>query len=81
MSYQRSRENKRRLRKLYEETKYSYGAGAYYCDKKHRYVKYSCHCKSIKLVCRRTTRRRMVNQDSLSRGGYRKLYDYWWTIL
>lgn len=80
MSYSRSRETRRRLKRLYDETKHTYGAGAYYDDDKNRYVRYSCNDKNAKIICKRITRRRMAKLDNTTRGSYRKLYDYWWII-
>jgi hypothetical protein len=83
MSYKAARERNRRLKKLGKKTENSYGAGAWYNEKKGRYIKYSCHRKSLKEQCRRTTRRRMKNMDDLiARGGYyKKIFDYWWELL
>lgn len=39
MGYRRAKERNRRLKKLYDETKNGYGAGAYYNEKKKRYIK------------------------------------------
>lgn len=80
MSHTRSIETKRRLNNLYRQTKYAYGAGAYFDEKKNRLIKYSVNNKTIKLICRRTTRRHIANDDNTMRGGYRKYYDYWWEI-
>ena len=41
MSYQRSLEEKRRLKNLYEETKTCYGGGCYFDTSTGRYVRYS----------------------------------------
>lgn len=83
MSYKRARERNRRLRKLYEETKNSYGAGA--GIKGTRLYRYSCHDKDLKKICRRSVRRRIkqINTETSLRekGGYKKLFDYWWELL
>lgn len=82
MSYKRKQEDKRRLKKLYEKTKYGYGAGAWFSEKKGRYIRYSCHNEWLKTRCRRMTRRKMKNIDISHKGNeYKKLYDYWWKIL
>ena len=39
MSYQRSKEDERRLKKTYEMTKNSYGPGVWYSERKNRYIK------------------------------------------
>ena len=41
MGYRRHYEDKQRLKKLHNETKGSFYAGAYFDDKKHRYVRFS----------------------------------------
>ena len=82
MSYQRKREENRRLKKLYEETKNAYGAGAWYDERKGRYIRYSCHSEWLKTHCRRMTRRRMKNKTGRYSGcAYKKFYDYWWELL
>ncbi len=82
MSYNRKWEEKRRLKKLYNETKYGYGVGAFYDENKNRIIKYSCHNKWTKEHCRRMIRRRLKNKFGNYSGCiYKKLYDYWWEIL
>lgn len=82
MSHKRKCEENRRLKKLYEKTKYNYGAGVWFDERKGRYIKYSCHNKWLKTHCRRMVRRRMKNKDMALKGnGYRKLFDYWWELL
>ena len=86
MAYRQARERKKHLSKLYEETKSSYGAGAWLNEEKGRYIKYSCHNKWLKLHCRRTTRRRMrhIPCEDTKHGKnnvYKKYYDYWWELL
>ena len=84
MSYQRARERNRRLKKLYDKTKNGYGAGAWYDEKKERYIRYFCHDKDLKKQCRRTTRRRLKQRhcgERLNRGAYKKVFDYWWELL
>lgn len=84
MSYQRARERNRRLRKLYDATKNGYGNGAWYDEEKSRYIRYSCHDKDLKDLCRRTTRRRLkrLDPDAMpQRGSYKKVFDYWWILL
>ena len=81
MSYKRTQIEKHKLKKLYDETWHNYGAGAYYDDRKNRFVKYSCHNRWLRAHCRRVTRRRLKNIDySFSGGNYKKIYDYWWEV-
>ena len=84
MSYHRSQEEKRRLKKLYNTIGVRYWpGGAWYSDKKERYVRYwrsGHHSKYCKFCQRQANRavRRARHVDSYSH--YRKLYDYWWEI-
>ncbi len=81
MSHKRSAETKRRLCKLYEEAGRHYRAGAYFDEDKGRYIRYSVNSQRIKTVCKRVTRRRIKSDyENMSKGGYRKIYDYWWTV-
>ena len=82
MSYKRKVIENKKLRKLYENTKNWYGAGAYYDERKKRIIRYSCHCKYFKKLSRRIARRKLNNCDDRYCGSqYKKLFDYWWTIL
>ena len=82
MSYKRKQEEKRRLKKLYEKTKYGYCAGAWYDERKKRIIRYSCHIKSEKKWCKRLTRRKLNRlSENYSNCAYKKIYDYWWQIL
>ena len=82
MSYQRKQEEKRRLKKLYDKSKFLYGMGAYWDEDKNRFIRYSCHNRLTKLYCRRITRKRLKNNyNCYSDCLYKRLYDYWWEIL
>lgn len=83
MSYYRSQERNRRLKKVYDETRTHCGAGVYYSDKKKRYIKYSPSNKSgyTKYLRRLANRKVRKNKNLLRYGSYRKAYDYWWTLL
>ena len=82
MSHKRKKEDNRRLHKLYDKTKYAYGAGAWYDEKKDRFIKYSCHDKWTRTHCRRITRRKLNRTfDQYQYNSYRKIYDYWWNII
>ena len=70
MGYRRSKERNRRLKKLYDETKNWYGAGAYYDEDKKRYIRYSpCknsgYTKYLRKVANRKVRR---SKDCLKHG-------------
>ena len=82
MSYHRKQEEKRRLKKTYNQTKHAYGCGVYYDERKNRFIRHSCHNKWTKTHCRRMTRRRLNRQFNCYSGClYKKFYDYWWKIL
>lgn len=82
MSYKRSQERKHRLKKLYDQTKNSYGAGVWYSEKKNRYIRYSCHSSWLKHYCRKITRRRIKWDNDLTgkNNSYKKKFDYWWAL-
>ena len=81
MSHKRSVEDKRRLKKLYEDTKNNYGSGVWHDEKKNRYIRYTCHNEWFKTHSRRIIRRKLKNSDILLDGNkYKKIYDYWWTV-
>ena len=79
----RSRVEKQRLKKLYGETKYSYGAGAYYDEHKKRYIRYSCNDKALRQIMNRRVRRKLKrnHEDIVQIGQYKKLAEYWWILL
>ena len=75
---------KRRLKKLYNETKNIYGVGAYYDSYKKRIIKDSVNSASVRTACNRRFRRRWKNgrYDTVSNGAaYRKHEDYWWFVI
>ena len=83
MGHQRKMEEHRRLRKVYIETRHSYGAGVYFYERKNRYVRYSVGSqrsrgKYLRNVANRKVRR---SNNPSNHGGYRKVYDYWWELL
>lgn len=80
--YRRSKENRRRLKKLYESTKNSYGAGAWFSDRKQRYIRYAPsntpgYTKYLRRISNRKVRHR---KELLNHGAYKKAFDYWWTL-
>lgn len=82
MSYRRSKEDKHRLKKLYDKTKNSYGAGAWYNEKKERYIRFYSsntpgYTKYLRRIANRKVRRAKI---PLKYSQYKKLYDYWWTL-
>ncbi|MCI6366999.1 MAG: hypothetical protein MR911_10970 [Spirochaetia bacterium] len=81
MNYKSKQEEKRRLQKLYNKTKTSFGAGAYFDNKKNRIIRYYIYPegkKFLKRLSRRTVRR---NKEKLNGSLYKRLYDYWYELL
>ena len=79
MSHKRSVEDKRRLEKMSQGS--NFPTGAYYNERKHRYVRMKTDTKWVKNISTRTIRRKLKDKDyHLQRGNYKKLFDYWWTI-
>lgn len=78
---------KNKLKKLYEETKNYYGAGAYFDYNKQRIVKYSCNSKYVRKMCNKIFRRKMNrtirgDYDNIPNGSvYKKYTEYWWSII
>lgn len=71
-----------RLKKVYNETKNSYGAGVYYDKKKKRYIKVSAsNTPGLSKWMRRIGHKKIRRMLDVPNGGaYRKAYDYKWNI-
>lgn len=68
----------KKLKLLYLKTKNYYGCGAYY--NKGRLIKYTCSSSYWKNHSNRIIRRKKLLK--INNGAqYKKLFDYWWTIL
>lgn len=83
MSHRRKAMERRKLKKLHDETWNSVFAGAYWNDRKQRYVRfYTCRTPGYTKYLRRLSNRRVRHSlDVPMRGsGYRKHYDYWWEL-
>lgn len=88
MSYFAKIEEKRRLKKLYDETKTRYGAGAWWNEEKGRYIRYYpysvSHANGMKGVYRKLLRSKLndVGRAEIlpKRSGYKKHFDLWWTL-
>lgn len=81
MSYRRSRERNRRLKKLYNES-YSFITGAWYDEKKKRYRRSESSRKSAKhKYYRKISNRKVRRSKDVPNGGkYRRVFDYWWEL-
>ena len=80
---QRLRIGRHKLRKLYKETKNTYGVGAWFCEHKNRIIKDSINKSAIRKNCNRRFRRRYNNgryEEVASGSSYKKHEDYWWEI-
>ena len=83
MSHRRSRETRRRLKKLSVSSPRYTPSGAWYDEDKGRYIRYyargSHGCtKWLRTVANRKVRRA---KNVLQGGGYRRVYDYWWELV
>lgn len=80
MSWQRSRETKRRYKKLHDDTIHCYGSGVWYDEEKGRYIR--CYqprrAKFVKRKCNRAVRR--YKGPLPDKGSYRKVSEFWWEI-
>lgn len=87
MSWQRSTETKRRLKNLYDKTKYKYARGVWYDEEKDRLIRFQISNKGrasrtayVKRKCNRAIRRHKMEIGG-GKGHYRKMSEYWWDIL
>ena len=82
MSYRESTERNRRLKKLYDETKNSYGAGAWYDAKKKRYIRYTCGGKNYRKCLKKlSSKKTRKYTGDMQRSDYKKTFDFWWELL
>ena len=86
MNWKSKREEKRRLEKLYEETRTYYACGVYQNDKRDgilaRVYPYSTGHPNNKKWWRRHSNRkyRRNKNEFLNRGEHKKIFDLWWTL-
>lgn len=82
MGYRRSRESKRRLKKLSEATEGYSPGGAWYNPDKKRYVRYhgSNTPGYTKFLRRMSNRKVRKYGELLNNSLYKKAYDYWWIL-
>ena len=88
MSHKRAQEDKRRLKKLCDETVNHYAHGAYYNERKGRFIRFSPSDGSdittyYKRRANKKLRGELLNDDSPAYRGadYRRVYDYRWEII
>ena len=88
MKWSAKQEEKRRLKKLYDETgKFSCAPGAFRNDKRggilERGYPYSTNHKNIKKWLRRRSNRknrRRADEETLQRNQHKKQFDLWWEL-
>lgn len=83
MSYRRKKEDKKRLKRLYEKTNNaSTGAGVYYSDKKKRYIKTTASTATgyTKFLRRISNKKYRKHKEIHNFSAYKKLFDYWWAL-
>lgn len=82
MSYRRSKERNRRLKKLYDKTKNYYGCGVWYNDKKGRYIRYyPSNVTGYTKYLRRLSNRKVRKTKDIPNGNaYKRVFDYWWEL-
>ena len=88
MAWKQSRERRRRLKRLAEVSNGI--TGAYFDEEKGKYVRIflSDRAKPLRVIgnrkLRRIAKRYFQREDDRhfipDRGGYRRLYDYWWEL-
>lgn len=83
MDWASKQEENRRLKKLYDETKCNYFAGAWYDKDKKRLIKFSQPTERKRFAKRRSVKRIRSSSDELISGkGLRanRLFDYKWAV-
>ena len=81
MSYNSNREDQKRLKRLYVETRHSLRGGAYYDHHRNRLRRYTWNKNGRTKYLRRCDNRTVRRAGIALRGGeYRRLYPYWWEL-
>ena len=82
MSHRRKIEDKRRLKKLYNETRTLYGSGAYFDKDAGRYIRYSAGGVGRRRWFKRQSNKsvRRHKDASLKGNQYRRVFDYWCSL-
>lgn len=86
MGYKRSVEDRRRMKKLYDETKTKLIGGAFFDKSKGRIIRFSYSDnprgrESMTKYLKRQSNKRVRKSDELyERGTYRRVYDYRWML-
>lgn len=82
MSYRRKQEDKRRIAKLHDATKHCYGSGAWYSERKGRFVQFwlSRHSPSVRFYKTCGNKAVRKSEDLLQNGKYRRIYELKWRL-
>ena len=82
MGYFRAVEQKKRDKRIYNQTKNSCCAGVYYDNDKERYIRYSPNRNPglTKALRRKSNKKIRQSKDVWNYNQYRKIYDYWWGL-
>ena len=86
MSWNAKREEKKRMRRLHDQTRDKYATGCFIDDKGvyRRWYPYSTNHDNVKKEFRRISNRkfrRIQNEDvPLERQAHKKTFDLWWTL-
>lgn len=82
MGYNRVITEKHRLEQLAHETQTKYRGGAFWDEKQKRYLKWSFsdHSKTPSKLKRQSNKKIRKTNQIPNFGGYRKVFDYWWTL-
>lgn len=81
MGYSKSKENKRRLKKLARETAHHYNAGAWYNEDKDMYERfYTGSRKYRKYLRKRSSKKAGQYKGDMKNSNYKRTFDYWWEL-
>lgn len=82
MSYQRSCQEYKRMRRLYDKTKNAYGAGVYFNEQKNRFMRYSAsNGVRSKFLKKQSNKRVRRATDLHNYAAYRRYLDYYCEVL
>ena len=81
MGHRRARQDRKKLRRLYDETKNQYGAGVWYDEQKHRFIRYSTGSGGRAAFLKKQSNKRVRRKaDVGSHNAYRRHFDYRWEL-
>ena len=85
MSWLAKQNEKKRMKKLYDQTRSCYARGCFIDDKGvyRRWYPYSTNHVNLKKAFRQISNRKFrrgLREDVLNRGAHKKAFDLWWTL-